>query len=87
VGLVAAAVFNVVMLATETHATPITIDLVSVGNAGNANDTTGYGAVNYARMLSRNSRQCGSGWPIPVIYRRDVTRTTNLPEPREVRVW
>jgi sulfatase modifying factor 1 len=48
VGLVAAAVFSVVMLATETHATPITIDWVTVGNPGNANDpATGnlYGAV------------------------------------------
>jgi sulfatase modifying factor 1 len=47
VGLVAAAVFSVVMLATETHAGPIVIDWVTVGNPGNANDTvgSGYGAV------------------------------------------
>jgi len=45
VGLVAAAVFSVVMLATETHATPVTIDWVTVGDPGNAADTTGYGAV------------------------------------------
>ena len=44
-GLVAAAVFSVVMLATETHATPIAIDWVTVGDPDNAADTTGYGAV------------------------------------------
>ena len=34
---------------SPAHATPITIDMVTVGNPGNASDTigAGYGAVNY----------------------------------------
>jgi formylglycine-generating enzyme required for sulfatase activity len=31
----------------------VTIDLVTVGNAGNANDTTGYGAVNYEYQIGK----------------------------------
>jgi sulfatase modifying factor 1 len=33
------------MLSASAHATPIVIDWVTVGDSGNANDTTGYGAV------------------------------------------
>jgi formylglycine-generating enzyme len=33
------------LLFTSAHATPITIDWVTVGDPGNSNDTTGYGAV------------------------------------------
>lgn len=34
-------------------ASPVTIDLVTVGNAGNAADTTGYGAVSYEYKISK----------------------------------
>ncbi|MFM8495265.1 MAG: formylglycine-generating enzyme family protein [Planctomycetia bacterium] len=36
---------------SSAHA--VTIDLVTVGNAGNANDTTGYGAVNYDYRIGK----------------------------------
>ena len=38
-------------LAVPAHA--VTIDLVSVGNANNTNDTTGYGAVNYPYQIGK----------------------------------
>ena len=38
-------------LAVPAHA--VTIDLVSVGNAGNTNDTTGYGGVNYSYQIGK----------------------------------
>ena len=38
---------SALLFSVAGHAAPITIDLVTVGNANNANDTTGYGAVNY----------------------------------------
>jgi len=41
----ALAISLVAMIMAPAHATPVTIDWVTVGDAGNANDTTGYGAV------------------------------------------
>jgi sulfatase modifying factor 1 len=41
-----AALFAVVLASLNAHAT-ITIDTVTVGNPGNANDSTGFGAVSY----------------------------------------
>ena len=38
-------------LAVPAHA--VTIDMVTVGNPGNANDTTGYGAVNYSYQIGK----------------------------------
>ena len=38
---------------TPAHAEPVTIDWVTVGDAGNANDTTGYGAVNYEYQIGK----------------------------------
>jgi hypothetical protein len=39
-------------LAVSAHA-QVTIDWVTVGNANNANDTTGYGAVNYDYQIGK----------------------------------
>jgi formylglycine-generating enzyme required for sulfatase activity len=39
-------------LAVSAHA-QVTLDLVSVGNAGNTNDTTGYGGVNYSYQIGK----------------------------------
>jgi sulfatase modifying factor 1 len=47
---VAAVLLALVAICTSlipAHAEPVTIDWVTVGNAGNANDTTGYGTVSY----------------------------------------
>ena len=41
------------LLAVSVLAAPITIDMVTVGNLGNANDTTGYGAVNYEYQIGK----------------------------------
>jgi sulfatase modifying factor 1 len=38
-------------MAASAHA--VTYDLVTVGNAGNANDATGYGAVNYSYQIGK----------------------------------
>jgi len=35
------------------NARAVTIDMVTVGNPGNANDTTGYGAVNYSYQIGK----------------------------------
>jgi len=40
-------------LAASSRAELVTIDLVTVGNAGNVNDTTGYGAVNYDYRIGK----------------------------------
>jgi len=47
----------VCLLALPAHA--VTIDMVTVGNLGNANDTTGYGAVNYEYQIGKYSVTIG----------------------------
>ncbi len=49
----AIAVLTGISLASPASAA-VTIDWVTVGNAGNAPDTTGYGAVDYEYKISRN---------------------------------
>jgi sulfatase modifying factor 1 len=39
------------LLAVPAHA--VTLDMVTVGNAGNTNDTTGYGGVNYPYQIGK----------------------------------
>ncbi len=53
-GFVAAAVFGAFVPLTDAGAAPIAIDWVTVGNPGNANDTTGYGAVNYEYRIAKH---------------------------------
>jgi sulfatase modifying factor 1 len=43
----------VFLTVVPAHAAPVTIDWVTVGNQGNANDTTGYGAVNYEYRIGK----------------------------------
>ena len=40
-------------LMVEPASALLNIDLVSVGNVGNANDSTGYGGVNYNYSIGR----------------------------------
>ena len=41
------------LLAAPVGAAPITYEMVTVGNAGNANDTSGYGAVGYSYQIGK----------------------------------
>ena len=41
------------LLSPAIAAQAITVDMVTVGNAGNLADTTGYGAVNYAYQIGK----------------------------------
>jgi sulfatase modifying factor 1 len=44
---------TLVALLVATHARAVTIDMVTVGDPGNANDTTGYGAVGYSYQIGK----------------------------------
>ncbi len=46
-------------IALVLPAAAVTIDWVTVGNAGNANDTTGYGGVAYTYKIARNETTIG----------------------------
>jgi formylglycine-generating enzyme required for sulfatase activity len=54
-GLAALAGIALILPATAA----VTIDWVLVGNAGNPNDTTGYGAVNYTYKIAKNETTIG----------------------------
>lgn len=47
------AVVMVAVLATTGISQAVTIDLVTVGNSGNADDATGYGAVGYEYSIGK----------------------------------
>jgi len=53
VRLAAAMALGALVLLPEVRATPITIDWVTVGNPGNAADTTGFGRVNYGYQIMK----------------------------------
>ena len=52
-GLSAFVVASLAVLIRTALAHAVTIDMVTVGNPGNAADTTGYGAVNYEYQIGK----------------------------------
>lgn len=56
---VMAAVGVMSWLSVTSHATTFDIDMVTVGNAGNGADTTGYGAVSYSFQIAKHEVTIG----------------------------